>query len=473
MNFSILFTTLFIFLSHFTFSNESKTSAPPCNKPAAVTIKSTPAITDTGSNKSITVCSGIGVTLAGEYISGSDINNESYQYSWYKKGTTPIYVNSSIVAAKSLTSADAGTWILRVEDGSAGTASCYTEDSVKFIVTPTPSAPTATSPYDFCEGGTSPIWAATANVGNVLQWYSNATGGISSATSPAIPNTPAGLKEVWVSQKYSFAPGCESPRTKIDVTVNPMPTVSITGSGNICPGTFTSLKAIPSGLSYMWTNGVGIPLGMSDTYLAISEDTYTVEVTDLNGCKNIAKKSTFEINVSATILSSPSSNACEGDTIKLIAIENADTYSWSRDGVSVGTGRAIAAIEAGLYEVELTFNTIPRETCTASDTKSLYFYPQSSPECNTVAGVNQINSNSLFVTPNPSAGLFNLNLPPSNGEAVKLNIYNTLGGLVYSKTVSPHSNSSNLIDLQNSPSGVYLLEIETNDGIAVKRIIKK
>ena len=203
----------------------------PCNQPATVTIpSSSPAYTGTGVNKSITVCTGTGTlaTLNGggvgtAYTAGPGTNSNPYQYSWYKKGTTPVYVNNTTVANKTLTSADAGTWVLRVEDGTAGTASCYREDSVKFIVTAIPAAPTATSPADFCAGTTAPVWSATATGTNTLQWYTAASGGTATATAPAITNT-AGVKEIWVSQRTSAATGgCEGPRTALTVTAVAVP----------------------------------------------------------------------------------------------------------------------------------------------------------------------------------------------------------------------------------------------------------
>lgn len=66
-----------------------------------------------------------------------------------------------------------------------------------------------------------------------------------------------------------------------------------------------------------------------------------------------------------------------------------------------------------------------------------------------------------------------VNLPVSLYGSVKIHIYNTLGEAVNNITNSQDSDSSFVIDLQNSPAGVYLLEIETNEGIAVKRIIKQ
>jgi hypothetical protein len=385
-----LFALLFIFVSHFSFSNQSEISDTPCNKPVLVNITS-PALIGTESNKRIAVCYGddVLVALAGEYIAGSGVNSESYQYSWYKKGSTPVYVNNSTISIKSLTAKDAGTWILRIEDGNEGSAQCYTEDSVKFEV---------------------------------------------------IPN----------------------------------PLVTISGSGVYClPGT-TDLVANAGLSSYVWTKGNNpTGIGSSSVLTIYSPGIYKVVVTDANGCKNTAMKVAKEAIVSATIQSIPKTIVCEGETIVLTTLETADDYSWKRNGTVVGIGPVYTATETGVYEVELTYGAIPGQTCVANDTQALVFNAQSSPECSTIAGVSQNIGNLIYVSPNPSNGLFKVNFPVSVNGSVKINIYNTLGEAVYSKIMSQNSDSSTLIDLQNSSSGVYFMEIETNDGIAVKRIVKQ
>jgi alpha-tubulin suppressor-like RCC1 family protein len=114
----------------------------PCNPPAAVTITASPAII--GSPKVITVCEGgTAPILSGAYTKGASVNTNNYFYSWYKKGTLPAYTNSGSQTAGSATvgipvlpstSASAGTYYLRVEDGNFGQSSCYKTDSVLVTV---------------------------------------------------------------------------------------------------------------------------------------------------------------------------------------------------------------------------------------------------------------------------------------------------------------------------------------------------
>lgn len=84
-----------------------------------------------------------------------------------------------------------------------------------------------------------------------------------------------------------------------------------------------------------------------------------------------------------------------------------------------------------------------------------------------IAGINELNINNgaLSVYPNPSNGLFNLEI--SHAELVsasqpKVEIYNILGERVYSQ--SNAQNSTFNINLNNQPNGVYLYRVITESG---------
>lgn len=323
---------------------------PPCNKPTSVSITSTSTISGTGANKSISICEGANPlpSLNGSFQSTGTNKFGPYKYSWYKKKTNPTYVATPITKKDFLAESEAGTWVLRVEDynGSSPVASCYLEDSIKFIVTPKPVAPdakdttycqnatavplkasadagnsllwydvasngtalsgaaltpstttagspaksywvsqktpanlggcegprkqvninviqkpatlTPAAPSGFCESTTAPVWAATPAAGNSLVWYDVASGGTASTTIPAIPNTPAGIKTVYVAQKTSAANGgCESDRAKIEVTVFAgMKAGTIDSNQTICQGATTVAKILSLAPA---TGGSGAP----------------------------------------------------------------------------------------------------------------------------------------------------------------------------------------------------------------------
>ncbi len=64
----------------------------------------------------------------------------------------------------------------------------------------------------------------------------------------------------------------------------------------------------------------------------------------------------------------------------------------------------------------------------------------------------------IEITPNPNSGSFNFKTPDLDGQEAKINMYNTQGQLVYSKTMVLGSKNQIISNLSN---GSYLLKIET------------
>ncbi len=77
-------------------------------------------------------------------------------------------------------------------------------------------------------------------------------------------------------------------------------------------------------------------------------------------------------------------------------------------------------------------------------------------------------TSSISLYPNPSSGLFNIGLPELSSPTI-VEIYNTMGALVYHQAVSAGQNS---IDLSGYANGLYIVNIiAENKVIAAKKII--
>jgi hypothetical protein len=73
----------------------------------------------------------------------------------------------------------------------------------------------------------------------------------------------------------------------------------------------------------------------------------------------------------------------------------------------------------------------------------------------------------LQVYPNPSNGIFNLELTPEGSEKINtIEIFNSLGLLVF-KSLYPET----MIDLSSFPEGLYLVRVETSSGILTQRLL--
>jgi len=90
-------------------------------------------------------------------------------------------------------------------------------------VNPLPTAPIVTN-IGYCHNEIAIPLTATASANCILNWYTNATGGTSSATSPTPSTATLGTTKYFVSQTTT-ATRCEGPRSEIIVTINPLPIV--------------------------------------------------------------------------------------------------------------------------------------------------------------------------------------------------------------------------------------------------------
>ena len=135
------------------------------------------------------------------------------------------------------------------------------------------------------------------------------------------------------------------------VTVNALPTATITPSGSttICAGGSVTLNANSgTGLSYAWTNG-----GTSNSRTYNTAGSYTVTVTDGNGCSNTSAPTVVSVNTlpAATITPSGSTSFCAGGSITLNANSGTGlSYAWTNGG----TSNTRTYNTAGSYTVTVT-----------------------------------------------------------------------------------------------------------------------
>jgi gliding motility-associated-like protein len=110
----------------------------------------------------------------------------------------------------------------------------------------------------------------------------------------------------------------------ITVTVNPIPAISFTIAPNdtICNGSPVSLTGVGTG-SFAWSGGVvnGISFTPSAT------NSYTVTLTDLNGCTNTSTANIY-VNSLPVVTASSNSPVCFGSSIQLSST-GGTSFSWT------------------------------------------------------------------------------------------------------------------------------------------------
>jgi uncharacterized lipoprotein NlpE involved in copper resistance len=166
------------------------------------------------------------------------------------------------------------------------------------------------------------------------------------------------------------ATGCEN-TAQVQVTVNPLPTVSTPADFAVCAGYPVTLNGSGAD-TYTWDNGVedGVEFIPTET------TTYTVTGTaTATGCENTAQVQ-VTVNPLPTVTAPADFAVCAGDPVTLNG-SGADTYTWDNgveDGVEfiptetttyTVTGTATATGCENTAQVQVTVNPLPTVTAPA------------------------------------------------------------------------------------------------------------
>ncbi len=308
----------------------------------------------------------INVTTAGTYSvvitdANGCVNSDSIVMSNYvatpfalsTAGSTSICANGSLVlttntsgvswstgvTADSITIAAAGTYYA-TKAGFCGTET--STDSLIVSVTALPTAPviSALTTTTFCQGGSVTL---TASPTNNITW-SNASNDSSISVS-----TSGSFTAIFTDTLT----GCSNTSNAIVVQVNALPNASINASkAQFCTNDTITLSVGNSGI---WSSG-----DTSTSIQVIAAGTYSVVVTDTNGCidsSNIVLSNYVATPIVVSALGNTS--FCDGNTLTLVSSATGVTWSDSTvaDTLVVDTTGVFFVTKNGFCGVE-TSNSI-------------------------------------------------------------------------------------------------------------------
>lgn len=218
------------------------------------------------------------------------------------------------------------------------------------------------------------------------------------------------------------------------------------GSTNFCDVDSISLGTLIPYSNYVWNTG--------DTLNNLSVNTngtYFATVTNNLGCEAKTNEATFNFYNSPVQPIISRSN----DTLSISPLGN---YQWYRNNTIINgaNNSTLKAIQSGDYFCEFT-NT--NTGCFAnSDTVNVV-----------ITKLDEFNKESLSIYPNPSNGIISISGLKEN-QIYQLEVFNTSGQQVYSKTFSQKSKGQN-INLKHLPKGIYLLKIQSDKSFINKSIM--
>ena len=171
--------------------------------------------------------------------------------------------------------------------------------------------------------------------------------------------------------------GCVSAAAaSLAVTVNPLPTVSISGTTALCTGQSINLTASGAN-TYTWSTGSNSTgISVSPT----SNITYTLSGTNSFGCTGNTASLAVTVNPLPTVSITGTNALCSGQSINLTA-SGANTYTWSTNSnlssISVAPtsnttytliGRSTAGcLSAAAASLAVTVNTLPVVSITGTN----------------------------------------------------------------------------------------------------------
>ncbi|WP_317897653.1 T9SS type A sorting domain-containing protein [Aurantibacillus circumpalustris] len=304
------------------------------------------------------------------------------------------------------------------------------------------------------------------------------------------------------------------------ITVNPLPTVAITGLNTVCVGVSAS-QTVSGASTYSWTTGA-----TTNTVLLSPNATsvYAVTGTDGNGCSSSVTK-TIAVNALPTLVINGNNSTCVGSAISETVV-GASTYSWNTGATtntvvtspSTNTILSVVGTDANgcssTVTKSITVNALPNLTVSLSDpilcagqegtitvtgvtscswntgaTGTNFLHSPTTSVTYTVTGMDgngcvnsanvsqtvgdctgieneELNPLSILVMPNPGHDLF---VVKTNSGNLTFHIYNSVGMLI--ETINTKTKETQ-IDLSNQANGIYYLVGVYESGTVSKKIMK-
>ena len=297
-----------------------------------------------------------------------------YNYSWTNSGGTVISTTVGAVGANTITGLAPGTYTVALTNA----LNCTSTNTVTVTGGSVIATPTAGSNSPVCVGGTLNLTAA--NVAGATYTWTGPNAFASGIQNPSIVGVTALASGVYTVT--ATAGGCTSTST-VNVTINPLPTVTVPPNITVCNGgnvPVTAFTSTPAGATYAWTNSnlaIGVGAGgagnvpaFTATNLTAAAITGTITVTPtLAGCTGPASTYTITVNPTPTVTVPANITVCNGGTVAATAFTSSPaggTFAWTNSNPAIGLAAAgagniatFSATNAGTTAITATITVTP------------------------------------------------------------------------------------------------------------------
>ncbi len=232
--------------------------------------------------------------------------------------------------------------------------------------------PNEAAPTGMCQDSLVQLNLRNFTKGSTFQWRLN-NGDVTAATdSILVVRNNQGGSYTCVARTLNL---CPETMTAAPVTIVffPKPTASVTvgnASGMVCQGGSVKLTAATNAVNaqYRWLReNVLVTGAASATFDAVESGSYTVRVTDSNGCSNLSAPQNVVSNTPPKAeITSNKKAICPNQSTTLSATEGTGfVYAWTRDGQPLAnTTNVLSVTQPGNYSVKITATN----TCSTTST---------------------------------------------------------------------------------------------------------
>ncbi len=350
-----------------------------------------------------------------------DAGNAGSTYSWNTGDTTQM---TTVVSS--------GTFDVMITD----TNGCSDRDTINVNVNPLPVVNLGPDTSD-CVG----VTLDAGNAGASFLWCDGST-----------TQTATFLSSTICAVTVTDGNGCSMNDT-ISVTIFGNPTVSLTAMlDSMCNGVPpVPLFATPTGGTF---SGPGTTMNtFTPTVAGPGVHTALYTYTDLNGC-------TSADSVIMTVFANPTVTASASPAT--VCIDDADVVltgspaGGSFTGTSVTGNNFDPSVGVGSYPIVYNY----------TDVNGCSGLANTSVQVNACVGIDEVSTEEFALFPNPSTGVFNLNLPEA-GSTVE--VVDVLGNVILAKNINTAGTTQ--LDLSSQPNGVYFVRVTNGTSKEVKRVV--
>lgn len=161
-----------------------------------------------------------------------------------------------------------------------------------------------------CNGGNVTASVSVTGTGLSYQWYKDGQG-----LNPAQSTTALSLSAVTPADQGAYRLGItgdclSATSTAFNVTVQTLPSATVTAAPSAtltCDVSSLTLTANTDATTYAWPDG-----STGQTYVVQQTGTYSVSVTDANGCSAVSNSLTVNQNLQPPVISIQSVTVCQG-----------------------------------------------------------------------------------------------------------------------------------------------------------------